>query len=98
MRERAVRFVRDGGSQVEASRLFGVDRKTLYHWLRREHLAPSPRTTRQRIIDKARLAAHVQAHPDALLRERAAEFGVSPSGMWRALRSLRIRKKNDEIF
>ena len=98
MRERAVKFVRDGGSQVEASRLFGVDRKTIYHWLHRKNLAPAPCKPRHRVIDKAQLTSHVRVHPDALLRERALEFGVTPSGMWRALRALGMRKKNDAVF
>ena len=95
MRERAVQYVQDGGSQMEASRLFGIDRKTIYHWLHREHLASCVHKPRHRVIDKARLASDVRARPDVLLRERAAEFGVTPSGMWRALRRMRISKKND---
>jgi transposase len=98
MRERAVKFVLDGGSQVEAGRLFGVDRKTIYHWLHRKTLAPKRHGQRHRVIDKARLAAHVREQPDVLLRERCAEFGVSASGMWRAMRGLGLRKKNDQIF
>jgi putative transposase len=98
LRERTVKFVRGGGSQTEASRLFGVSRKTIFHWLHRTDLAPTPRRIRQGKIDKARLVSHVRAHPDALLRERAAEFGVSPSGMWRAMRRLGMRKKNDAVF
>lgn len=98
MRERAVKYVRDGGSQTEASRLFGVDRKTIYHWLHRKDLSPHPAKTRHRVIDKDRLMAHVRRHPDALLRERAQEFGVTPSGLWRAMRRLGMRKKNDAVF
>lgn len=98
MRERAVQFVQDGGSQTDASRLFGVDRKTIYHWLHRKDLLPRPAKTRHRVIDKERLVTHVRAHPDALLRERAIEFGVTPSGLWRAMRRLGMRKKNDAVF
>jgi len=95
LREQAVKFVRAGGSRTEASRIFGASRKTIFHWLRRADLSPAPCRVRKGKIDKARLAAHVQAHPDRLLRERAAEFGVTPSGVWRALRKLRISKKNN---
>lgn len=95
LREQTVKFVRSGGSRTEASRLFGVSRKTIFHWLTRTDLSPTPRLTRQGKIDKLKLVSHVQSHPDALLRERAAAFGVTPSGMWRALQGLRISKKND---
>lgn len=93
LRSQAVKFVRAGGSRTEASRVYGISRKTLYHWLRRTDLSPAPRRIRQGKIDKNKLVSHVQANPDALLRERAAAFGVTPSGMWRALRTLNIRKK-----
>ena len=98
LRERAVKFVRDGGSRTKASEVFGVSRKTIFHWLTRPDLSPTPRRIRKGRIDKTQLASHVQAHPDRLLRERAEEFGVTPSGMWRALTRLRISKKNDPIF
>jgi putative transposase len=94
LRERTVKFVRDGGSRTEAGRLFGVDRKTIYHWLSRTNLSPTPRRIRKGKIDKLKLVSHIQSHPDRLLRERAEEFGVTPSGMWRALTRLRISKKN----
>jgi transposase len=95
LRERTVKFVRDGGSRTVASELFGVSRKTIFHWLTRTDLSPTPRRIRKGKIDKAKLASHVQMHPDTLLRERAEAFGVTPSGMWRALTRLRITKKND---
>ena len=95
LREQTVKFVRGGGSRTEASQLFGVSRKTIFHWLTRTNLSPTPRRIRKGKIDKLKLVAHVQAHPDTPLRERAEEFGVTPSGMWRALHGLRISKKND---
>lgn len=97
LRERALRFVRSGGSQAEASRIFGVTTRTLRYWLGRNDLAPTPCGPRRRKLDKAKLFAHVRAHPDALLRERAAEFGVSSVAIFKALRQLDIRKKNDTL-
>ena len=98
LRKRVVAHVSQGGSKAEASRIFGVGRPTIYRWLSMSDLTPRPAKTRRRKLDKERLAKHVQAHPDRLLRERATEFGVTPSGMWRALRRMRISKKNDAIF
>lgn len=97
MRERAVTYVRDGGLRSEACRLFKIDRKTLYHWLRVEDLRPKAHGPRHRKLDKVALAAHAQQHPDAYLYERAAHFGVHASSISRALRALDIRKKNDAL-
>lgn len=97
LRERVVKYVHNGGSQMEAVRLFEVDRKTIYHWLRREDLSPTVVKTRERKLDKSALAAHVRDYPDALLRERSEHFGVTPSAIWRSIRRLNIRKKNDEV-
>jgi putative transposase len=97
MRELAVSYVRSGGSQADASQIFGVTTRTLYGWLRRGDLSPKRCGPRRRKLDKAALAAHVQAHPDALLRERAAVFGVSGVAIFKALRQLQVTKKNDTV-
>lgn len=97
LRERAVKFIKEGGSQTEASHVFGVSRKTLYNWLVRKTLNATPRLVRKGKIDKTKLVSHVNTYPDALLRERARQFGVTPSGMWRAMCKLGVRKKNDAV-
>lgn len=97
LRERAVNYVRGGGLRSEACRLYSIDRKTLYHWLGANSLHAKPCGPRQRKLDKAALAVHVQAHPDALLRERASAFGVSPVAIFKALRQMRMTKKNDAL-
>lgn len=99
LRVRVVEYVRAGGLKTEAERLFGVTRPTIYRWLSCPKVtSPRPRATRKRKLDKSLLTAHVRAHPDALLRERAAHFGVRVNAIWVALRKLNIRKKNDKIF
>lgn len=96
-RERAVAYVRDGGSQAACCRAFKIDRKTLYHWLQAKELRPKQHGLRQRKLDKSALAADVRDYPDSFLRERAARFGVSTQAIWQALRQLEIRKKNDAL-
>lgn len=97
LRERVVKYVRDGGEQLEAVRLFGISRKTVYHWLHRNNISSTPVRTRVRKLNKALLAAHVEKYPDALLRERAEHFGVHINAIWFALRRMNIRKKNDTV-
>jgi transposase len=97
LRERVVNYVRNGGSPTEASRLFEVGRATLYRWLGAPDLHPKPAKERQRKLDKVALAAHVRDFPDALLRDRAAHFGVAINAIWVALKKLSITKKNHQV-
>ena len=97
LRERAISFVKQGGSKSEAARVFGIKRQTLYNWLEAKDLAPKRCGSRRRKLDKAALAAHVRAYPDAILRERAAHFGVRINSIWVALGKLNISKKNDAL-
>jgi transposase len=97
LRERVVGYVRGGGSPTKAAELFRVGRTTLYRWLGSVDLRPRPAKERKRKLDKAALAAHVRDYPDALLRERAAHFGVHINAIWTALKKLKATKKNDEI-
>lgn len=87
-------FIAEGGSKVEAARIFKVSRETIYRWLKLDDIAPkAPARTRHRKIDKTALIAHVEKYPDMFLRERAAIFGVAISSMSLALKNLKIGKK-----
>lgn len=97
LRERAVKYVQDGGRQSDASHLFGVTTRTLYNWLHRDNLSPTIVKSRKCKLSKTALAAHIRDYPDALLRVRAKHFEVTPSGIWRSLHKMNIVKKNDEI-
>ncbi len=84
----------EGGSKLEAARLFKVHPDTIYEWLKRgEDLSPRPAKTRKRKLDKAALRRDVKERPDALLKERAAKYGVHESSISRALSKLKIVKK-----
>jgi transposase len=98
LRTRVVAFVAKGGSKIEASDRFGVSRKTVYNWLAKEDLRPKAHGPRRRKLDRQALRAHVATHPDALIRERAAHFGVSQTSIWHGLNQLRISvKKNAAV-
>ncbi|MCK5659624.1 MAG: helix-turn-helix domain-containing protein [Alphaproteobacteria bacterium] len=93
-RRRVISFVKEGGSKREAARLFKVNPDTIYEWLKRgDDLSPRPAKTRRRKLDKKLLAQHVRDYPDALLRERAAHFGVCINSIWVAKGVLKIVKK-----
>lgn len=97
LRERAINYVRHGGHRTEAARLFSVSSKTISRWLNAPELQPKKMMARRRKLDKAALAAHVHDFPDALLRDRAAHFGVAINAIWVALKKLSITKENDEV-
>lgn len=64
---------------------------------RREHgeLEPRRQSGRPRVVDRAAVAAAVQARPDATLRELRDALGldVSLQTIWRILRELKISYK-----
>ena len=93
LREAALSYIKNGGSKVEACRLYGCSRDTLYRWLRMDDLRPKKHGSRNRKIDKKALRKHVEEHPDMLLHERAEVFDVGVSGMHYALKRLGIVKK-----
>ena len=87
-------FIKDGGSKVEASRLFKVSRETIYRWLSLDDLKPKPPSRfRRRKIDKSALRRHVTSYPDMFVHERAVHFSVHQSSMSRALARLGLIKK-----
>lgn len=93
LRQRVIKFVKNGGSKAEAARHFHITRRTVYNWLERpEAKKCGPKQSRK--IDMPALQQHIQNHPDAYLIERAELFDVTPSGLWRAMKRLGITKKN----
>ena len=81
----------------DACERYGIHRQTLWRWLKKEELAPERVQDRQRKIDVVALKQHVEDHPDMIIRERAAAFGVYPNAIWYQLKKLGITKKNDTV-
>ena len=97
LREAAISYVSNGGSKVEASRIFNVSRNTLYRWLGAKDLRPKAHGFRRRKIDKSKLRDHAWEFPDMYLRERAAIFNIHVSSMGRMLKKLDIVKKRTSV-
>lgn len=76
MRERAVGFVRAGGDQLEAARIFGINRKTLYRWQTRKDLAPKICGPRRR---KLREVLIPELRPNSLVIMDNAPFHNKPT-------------------
>lgn len=97
LRESVISYINNGGSKVDAARIFNISRNTLYRWLSMDDLRPKAHGERRRKIDKTALKAHAEEFPDMYLRERAAIFGVHTSSMGRMLKKLNIVKKRTSI-
>ena len=100
MRERVLRFIEGGGSKIEASRLFGVGRATIFLWVKQGFSGsagkPGPRGSRK--LDRTKLAQLVQKNPDMMLKELAEELGVSIGAVFHSLKVLGYtRKKNGTL-
>jgi transposase len=92
--KKVVAFVHDGGGQAEAARHYGVSVWCVRDWLARKDLRPQQKgIPRHRKLDQEKLRAHVRDEPDALLRERAAHFGVHMSVIGKALQKMKVRRK-----
>jgi len=98
VRERIVRFVNKGGSQVDAARSFGVCRKTVARYVKAERngtLAPKPRGGRAKRFSDESLRDAVRAKPSATLEAHGRTLGVSHNAVWLRLRQLAITLKKN---
>ena len=86
LRNKALKFIENGGTWLSASQTFGVAIRTLAHWIRRKgqnNLPPKARQTGSYKIDEIRLKDYIAKNPDAYLREIAEEFGTTiPAVFW----------------
>ena len=98
LRKRVAGFVAAGGRKAEASRRYEVSLWCVTDWCKRADLRPKAQGRRHRKLDWEALRQHIQEHPDALLRERAAQFGVHIHAIWYACHQMQIsHKKNDAV-
>ena len=98
LRKRVAGFVEAGGRKAEAARRYEVSLWCVNDWCKREDLRPKAQGRRHRKLDWAALRQHIQEHPDALLRERAVQFGVHIHAIWYACHQMRIsHKKNAAV-
>src|SRR5262249_49234960 len=84
-------------------RIFKIGHNTIYLWERQRKkfgtVAPKVRGKyKTRLLDDAKLSAHVKGHPDATLTEIAEVFSVSHVAIWKALRRLNITRKKKAFY
>lgn len=99
-RERVISYISEGGSKASASKLFKLSTNTIQRWWRdRDNLAPQhKRPSMAYKTDRAKLIRLVEANPDMMLKELAAELGVSMNAVHHSLKVLGYtRKKNGTL-
>ena len=96
LRNKALKYIENGGTRSSASQTFGVAVRTLAHWLSRKkqnNLPPKARPTGSYKINEDRLKDFVAKNPDAYLREIAEEFKTTIPAVFYACRRNKITLK-----
>ena len=93
LRKRVLDYVENGGGIAQAAVVFQVGRATIYRWMGRTDLKPTPVKRRKRKLDWKALEKDVQENPDVRLIDRAKKFGVRPSAISYALKEMKITRK-----
>ena len=102
LRERAVKYVEQGGSIKDACQIFEVSRSSFQRWRVKKNktgsVAASPRIKSPYKIDNEHLKVYINEHPDAYLNEIASHFNVTTPCISIALKRLKITRKKSPYF
>lgn len=79
----------EGLSFSEAAARFGVSRQSVYNWSRRLE-EKKKRNKPSTKIDTEALKRDIELYPDSYQYERAARFGVTQTGIFHALKRLKV--------
>ncbi|HBP6899317.1 TPA: IS630 transposase-related protein [Legionella pneumophila] len=97
IREKAIKYVDQGGSIKEVCKLFEVSRSSFQRWREKKNstgsVAPKSRIKSPYKVDNEALKAYIKAHPDAYLNEIAAHFKLTTPCISIALKRLKITRK-----
>jgi transposase len=100
LRKRALNYIANGGTRLEASKIFGVTIPTLANWLSREKqqdLAPRMKGSKPSKIDNEKLKKYIELYPDSYLREIAAHFNSTLQAVFYACKRLDITLKKKPL-
>ena len=96
-KKRTIEYHMEGNSTRKTSETFGISSNTLNTWLKeyREHgeFLNKPKPANNTKLTEEALLAYFKDNDDSYQAETAKHFGVSQSGISRALRRLKISRK-----
>ena len=102
LRERVITFIETGGSKVDAARIFGVARVTIYSWLTKKTqtgtVKDAPPKRGWKKINPQALITYVNEHPDLTLADYAKHFGASAPSIFMAFKRSKITRKKRPRF
>lgn len=96
LREKVVSYVRKGHSKEESAKVFGINVRTVFRWLRKTKqgsLADKKPSRPWRKIDSKKLIEAVSKNGDWLLSDFAKLFNVTTPAISWAFRTLKITRK-----
>jgi transposase len=97
-RRRAIAYWDEGHTKAEVAEKFGVSESAIHAWRAQLNeigtLIPKRQRRTWRKIDQAELVKYVKEHPNAYLKDIAAELGCSIAGAAKALARLGIEHKD----
>jgi transposase len=102
LREKALESIANGNSQAEVSRIFGINRTTIYRWslLKEKTNNLNPRINhniKKKKMDIERLKEYIKTNYSETLKEMARNFNVSYVDIWYHLKKLGyVIKKNSK--
>ena len=96
-KKRTIKYHEEGNSIRKTAKTFGISPNTLNTWLKeyREHgeLTIKPKPANNTKLTEEELLAYFAENDDSYQEETAKHFGVSQSGISRALKRLKITRK-----
>jgi putative transposase len=97
LRKRVLAYLEVNNDKRSAAEIFKVGIATIYRWIVRKkekgHIQPTQRKYAYKKIDDQKLIDYVETYPDHFLSEIADHFCMTPAGIFRALKRLKITRK-----
>ena len=101
-RERVISYVEMGNKVNKTSELFGVCKRTIFHWIKLKKetgsLVKAPVKQQPKKLIPDELLAYVEKHPDAYLHEIGTHFQCCAAAVFRALKKLKITYKKSSTI
>lgn len=97
LRKKVVEYLESGHTQRDARDIFCIDLSTINRWhvlyITTGSLKDIPAVHKPKKLPREQLLDYITAHPDAYLKEIAADFGCSDTAVSKALARYGITRK-----
>ena len=101
LRQKVIEYVKKGGSQISAAKIFSINKNTVNSWWLRYcsegHVNPRVRVGAKPSIAREEFISFVKANPNLDAEEIGAHFGISKTGAWYWLKKFGFSYKKKPI-